>query len=65
MDERTTLIASIFSDREEVEVIKSFPGDDAQSFINIIDEVSYYAISRSETDNKRVDFDENIHTFVN
>ena len=38
-DQRITLIADIFSDRDETEAVKHLHGDDAQSFVNIIDEV--------------------------
>ena len=38
-DERISLITTIFSDRDEVEIVKDLQGDDAQSFVNVIDEV--------------------------
>ena len=38
-EERITLIADIFSDRDEAEAVKRLHGDDAQSFVDIIDEV--------------------------
>ena len=37
--ERTPLITTIFSDRNELEVVKRIGGDDAQSFVDVIDEV--------------------------
>ena len=43
MDERTSLIKSIFSDRDEVEVVGHLAGDDAQAFINVVYEVSIHA----------------------
>jgi len=44
-DERISLIATIFSDRGEVEMVKDLSGDDAQSFVNVIDEVLRHFIS--------------------
>ena len=38
-DECISLIAGIFSDRGEAEAIKHLQGDDAQSFVDVIDEV--------------------------
>ena len=40
VDERTPLITSIFSDRDEVEVVEHLAGDDAQAFIDVVYEVS-------------------------
>ena len=39
------MITAIFSDRDEVEIVKDLRGDDAQSFVNVIDEVLRYFIS--------------------
>ena len=39
--ERTDLISSIFSDRDEIDVVKHLSGDDAQTFIDAVNEVSY------------------------
>ena len=38
-DERISLIADLFSDRDEMEALKDLSGGDAQSFIDMIDEV--------------------------
>ena len=38
-DERILLIADIFSDRDETESVKDLSGDNAQSFIDVADEV--------------------------
>jgi hypothetical protein len=38
--ERISLITKIFSNRDEVEVVEMLSGDDAQNFINVIDEVN-------------------------
>ena len=43
-DERIALIADIFSDREETEIIKNLSGNDAQSFVDAIDQVIAPAI---------------------
>ena len=39
--ECTDLITSIFSDRNEIDVVKHLSGDDAQTFIDAVNEVSY------------------------
>ena len=38
-DERVSLIAGLFSDRDETESLKGLGGGDAQSFIDVIHEV--------------------------
>ena len=38
-DERVSLITAIFSDRNEIDVVKRLRGDDAQSFVDVMDEV--------------------------
>jgi hypothetical protein len=38
-DERISLITNIFSDRDGIEVVRQLRGDDAQSFVDVIDEV--------------------------
>ena len=43
--ERTILIMSIFSDRNEVEVVGHLSGDDAQAFVDVIDVVSIQILS--------------------
>jgi len=45
--ERTTLIATIFSDHNQVEMVRQLSGNDAQSFVDMIDEVSPCAFPRS------------------
>ena len=37
--ERIPLVTAIFSDRSEDEVVKQLSGDDAQTFVNLVDEV--------------------------
>ena len=44
-DERTSLITSIFSDSDEVEVVTSLPKNDAQAFVDTIDKVTSRAAS--------------------
>jgi len=53
--ERISLIATIFSDPNQVEMVGQLSGDDAQSFINTIDEVSSHIISRLQ--DKTINFD--------
>ena len=38
-DERISLITEIFSDRNEIEVVRNLRGRNAQSFVNVIHEV--------------------------
>ena len=38
-DEQISLITDILSDRDETEVVKRLHGDDAQSFVDMIDKV--------------------------
>ena len=40
MDERVSLITTIFSDHNQVRVVRDLSGDGAQAFIDIIDGVS-------------------------
>ena len=42
---RIPLIVTIFSDRDEVEIVGHLRGDDAQTFIDVIDEVSIHTLS--------------------
>ena len=44
-NERIDLIISVFSDRDEFEVLKYLSGGDAQAFVDVIDEASIHAIS--------------------
>ena len=42
MEERVSLIVEIFSDRDQVEMVRNLSGDDAQTFIDVTDEASFY-----------------------
>jgi len=44
-DERISLIKSIFSNHDENEMVKRLCGDDAQTFVDVIDEVLRHFIS--------------------
>jgi hypothetical protein len=44
MPERISLIATVFSDKTQVKAVKNLIGDDAQKFIDVIDEVSLHTI---------------------
>jgi len=57
--ERIPLIAEIFSDPDLVEMVGQLSGDDAQSFIDAIDEVSSHTISRLQ--DMTIDFDFHLH----
>ena len=49
-DERVSLIASLFSDSDETEAIKRLHGDDAQLFVDAVDEVfSHYSFQKNRT----------------
>ena len=48
--ERISLIADIFSDHNETEVVMSLRGDDAQSFVDIIDGVCLPIFSLQRND---------------
>ena len=37
--ERVSLITDLFSDHDETEAVKHLSGDDAQSFVEVVDEV--------------------------
>ena len=43
--DRISLVTSIFSDYNETKVVECLSGNDAQTFINVIDEVSLDALS--------------------
>jgi len=57
--ERISLIATIFSDPNQVEMVGELSGDDAQSFIDAIDEVSSRTISCLQ--DKAIDFSLPLH----
>ena len=40
-DEHVSLVADLFSDRDEVEALKGLSGGDAQLFIDVVDKVSF------------------------
>ena len=42
MEERVSLIVKIFSDRDQVEMVKNLSGDDAQTFIDVTDEACFH-----------------------
>ena len=43
-DERTSLLTYIFADRNGAEAVGHLFGDDAQAFIDVVDEVSVYIL---------------------
>ena len=57
MPERISLIGTIFSDHNQVEMVGNISGDDAQAFIDVIDDVSPHTISHSKYE--LIDFDRN------
>ena len=42
-DERVSLIADLFSGRDNIDALKALSGSDAQSVIDVIDEVLVYS----------------------
>lgn len=46
MSERVSLTTTLFLDRNQVEVVESLSGEDAQTFIDVLDEASDRTISR-------------------
>jgi hypothetical protein len=50
------MITSIFSDRDEVEAVESLSLDDAQAFIDVIDEASSSSTQRTRSLNPSRDF---------
>ena len=42
-DERISLIADIFSDRDVIDTHKALSGSDAQSVVDVIDEVLFHS----------------------
>ena len=48
MDERADLMTSIFLDRDELEALEYLSGNDAQTFVDAIDEVSIRFLSLLE-----------------
>ena len=47
-DEQISLITDIFSDRDEIEVVKRLYGDDAQTFVDVIDKVPPHSLVSEE-----------------
>ena len=45
IDERVSLITAIFSDRNQAKMVGYLSGDDAHTFINMMDEVSHHTHS--------------------
>ena len=48
-DERISLITTIFVNYNQVGVVEQLSGDDAQTFIDTIDEVSFHTVSHLGT----------------
>jgi len=47
-DQRISLITYLFSDHDETEAVKQLCGDDAQSFVDMIDEVPPHSRQKSK-----------------
>ena len=46
--EQISLITDIFSDRDEIEAVKRLYGDDAQTFVDVIDKVPPHSLVSEE-----------------
>ena len=44
MDERISLLSSIFTNHNEVESAEHLSGDDAQAFVDVVAEVCFHAL---------------------
>ena len=42
---QTSLISDILSDRDETEAVKSLHGDDAQTFVDVVDKVLPFSLT--------------------
>jgi hypothetical protein len=62
-DERISLITTIFSDPDQVEMVSNLSGGDAQAFVDKIDEASSHTISRSKEE--AIDYGSNLHILPN
>jgi len=50
MDERVSLIAMIFSDGRQLEIVEQLSGDEAQTFVDRIDEVASFNYGSIDSD---------------
>ena len=62
MDERISLITTIFLDQNQVEMVERLSGNDAQTFIDKIDEVNPGTDSRSN--GRLIKFGPNLHAYL-
>ena len=56
LNEQTILITDIFSDRDETEAVKSLRGEDAQSFIDLVDKVLHFSLLEDRLSDSNLDF---------
>ena len=59
-DERISLITAIFADHDQTQMVANLAGDDAQAFVDVIDEASPHTISCSMEE--LIDFGSNLYT---
>ncbi|KAF9642914.1 kinase-like protein [Thelephora ganbajun] len=64
-NEHISLITSLFSDRSEVEVLENLSGDDAQAFIDVIDEENQFVMVSEWLENGNINMYVKAHTDVN
>jgi hypothetical protein len=57
--ERISLITAIFSDNDQVDMVENLSGDDAQNFIDVVDEVSTCTLSPLR--DRSIDSHQNLH----
>lgn len=48
MDQRTRLVEAVFSDRNQIKVVKNLSADDSQVFVDVVYEVGLHTRSSSE-----------------
>lgn len=58
MDEHIALVTAIFLDDNQIEIVECLSGDNAQSFVDAVDQASSRTVSRSK--DKSIDFDPNL-----
>ena len=61
--ERISLITTIFSDNDQVEMVKQLPGDDFQTFIDVLDQASPRVILYLK--DRLIDFNSGLHILSN
>ena len=56
LDGQISLITEILSDPDETEVVKGLSGDEAQSFVDVVDKVLPFSLHKDRLDNSDLRF---------